>query len=224
MISILSNTSGRSACRGICNSRWTHHGGRVGSSSLKAKDRRSNVTKRQPQSDSKLNNNSTSRPPMSEPIEAAPSPSLLSELRRNGTPEIVVGCIILSLAGIDYAIQLRRDQQRDEMMKSLGKKVKADEEQSRKEDGEKIISGAATKYQFKCIVRRVPQNFDGHKCLTNVKVGDVLNVVEEGVGPGRQYNLCSIDRRRSVIEPGGKSKSDATSIGWFPCSCLEKMK
>jgi hypothetical protein len=74
-----------------------------------------------------------------------------------------------------------------------------------------------TSLKFKCIVRRVPEQFDGHKCLQNIKVGDVVGVLEEGIGPGGQYNLCSIERNAA-------DKENKFSIGWFPCSCLEKLK
>lgn len=91
-------------------------------------------------------------------------------------------------------------------MLQLETEVKDDAEESRRE----IEKKKNDKVLFRCVVRMVPPNFDGHRCLTGVEVGDVLNVVEEGVGPGNQYNLCSIDRGAGDI-----------SAGWFPCSCLE---
>lgn len=92
------------------------------------------------------------------------------------------------------------------MMLQLEAEVNDDAEMSRREIERKKNATVL----FQCVVRRVPPNFDGHRCLTEVKVGDVLHVVEEGVGPGNQYNLCSFDRGAGII-----------SVGWFPCSCLE---
>ena len=139
-------------------------------------------------------------------------PTFFARLRSNGTPEIIIGTTILIVAGIDYTLQKRNDDDRTEMMRELERKVNVDAEITRKEmDGKMKL-----KTLFKCIVRQVPPSFDGHRCLTDVQVGDVLDVLEEGVGPGRQYNLCSIDRC-------SKENSDV-SVGWFPCVCLEPIK
>jgi hypothetical protein len=117
----------------------------------------------------------------------------LRELRRNGVPEIAFGSMILALAGIDYVIRVRNDKPREGMRRQLEHEVRQDEMTTRMEDRRMLDEGIAKTSKFKCIVRRVPQNFDGHKCLQNVKVGDVVDILEEGVGPGRQYNLCLIE-------------------------------
>jgi hypothetical protein len=142
----------------------------------------------------------------------------LGELRYNGSPEIVFGVIILSLAGIDYMLRVQDDKPRKEMYRQLELEVQRDEMTSRNEEKRMIAEDMVnTSLKFKCIVRRVPEQFDGHKCLQNIKVGDVVGVLEEGIGPGGQYNLCSIERNAADKEP-------KFSIGWFPCSCLEKLK
>ena len=142
----------------------------------------------------------------------------LGELRYNGSPEIVFGVIILSLAGIDYMLRVQDDKPRKEMYRQLELEVQRDEMTSRNEEKRMIAEDMVnTSLKFKCIVRRVPEQFDGHKCLQNIKVGDVVGVLEEGIGPGGQYNLCSIERNAA-------DKESKFSIGWFPCSCLEKLK
>ncbi len=142
----------------------------------------------------------------------------LGELRRNGVPEIVFGSIILALAGIDYVIRVRNDKPREDIYRQLEREVRRDEATTRKEDKRLLEEGIAT-LKFHCTIRRVPQNFDGHKCLQNVKVGDVVGVLEEGVGPGGQYNLCMIERVKELSYDDPRF-----SIGWFPCSCLEKLE
>jgi len=144
----------------------------------------------------------------------------LAILRRNGTPEITIGLLILSVVGIDYALQTRTDNQRDDMYRELEREVRKDEEKTRIEDRRMLNNGTATKYKFQCIIRKVPQTFDGHKCLKDVKEGDIVGVIEEGVGPGGQYNLCSIERTK-ISKEGDKKE---VSIGWFPCSCLQKIE
>lgn len=142
----------------------------------------------------------------------------LGELRYNGSPEIVFGVIILSLAGIDYVLRVQDEKPRKEMYRQLEREVQRDELTSRNEEKRMIAEDMVnTSLKFKCIVRRVPEQFDGHKCLQNMRVGDVVGVLEEGIGPGGQYNLCLIERNAADKEP-------KLSIGWFPCSCLEKLK
>ncbi|KAL9188734.1 hypothetical protein ACHAXT_007112 [Thalassiosira profunda] len=151
----------------------------------------------------------------------------IGEWRRNGTPEIAVGATILALVGIDYILQTRNDEQRGDMYRQLEREVRRDEATSRREDKKLLDGGAAARAKFQCVVRKVPQNFDGHKCLKNVKVGDVVGVIEEGVGPDGMYNLCSIERgsaKNAGKESAGDEGGKRTSIGWFPCSCLQKIE
>jgi len=152
----------------------------------------------------------------------------LAILRRNGTPEITIGLIILGVVGIDYALQTRTDNQRDDMYRELEREVRKDEEKTRNEDRRMLNNGTATKYKFQCIIRKVPQTFDGHKCLKDVKEGDIVGVIEEGVGPGGQYNLCSIERGTTkegdTVKDTKEGGTKDVSIGWFPCSCLEKLE
>jgi len=60
-----------------------------------------------------------------------------------------------------------------------------------------------------------------------------VGVIEEGVGPDGQYNLCSIVRKSNTTakknnnggeDDDGNDSSENISIGWFPCSCLEKIE
>ncbi|KAL3758321.1 hypothetical protein ACHAWU_004286 [Discostella pseudostelligera] len=147
-----------------------------------------------------------------------------NEYRRNGVPEIIFGSFIFALVGIDYILQTRNDQQRETMYKQLEREVRRDEATSRKEDRRMLEEGIASMSKFKCIIRKVPLNFDGHKCLKNVKVGDVVTVLEEGVGPGGQYNLCSIDRDATTTGVESSENEPRISIGWYPCSCLQKIE
>ena len=148
----------------------------------------------------------------------------LGELRRNGIPEIVFGSMILALAGIDYVIRVRNDKPREDICQQLEREVRQDEMTTRKEERRLLDEGIAKTLKFKCIVRRVPRNFDGHKCLQNVKVGDVVDVIEEGVGPGGQYNLCMIESTANNSLKESSDDGSTFSIGWFPCSCLEKLE
>ena len=53
----------------------------------------------------------------------------------------------------------------------------------------------------------------GSHGLKGVKENDIVEVLQEEVGPGNYYNLC-----RTVDEKG-----DVQSIGWYPVSYLEQV-
>ena len=155
----------------------------------------------------------------------------LGALRRNGTPEIAIGSIMLVVIGMEYFLQRQDDNERENVYHQLEREVRRDEITSHNENKMLLNGGVATKTKFQCLIRKVPQNFDGHKCLKNVKVGDIVGVIQEGVGPGGQYNLCSIERidakhATNKKEDSGDDESNGkrVSIGWFPCSCLQKVE
>ena len=70
------------------------------------------------------------------------------------------------------------DQQREDVYKQLEREVRLDEASNRKEDQKILGEGISSLSKFQCIIRKVPHNFDGHKCLKNVKVGDIVSVLE----------------------------------------------
>jgi hypothetical protein len=66
---------------------------------------------------------------------------------------------------------------------------------------------------FYCVVRR---SHGVSHCLTGAKVGDVVEVLDEAVGPEGVYNLCRLPAEK---EDG----VGADAIGWFPTRWLQKM-
>jgi len=70
---------------------------------------------------------------------------------------------------------------------------------------------------FSCVIRR---NTGFTHCLSSVQLGDVVEVLEEGVGPDRAYNLCRLPTKLST-----ESKSLSTdTYGWFPIRWLQKLE
>jgi hypothetical protein len=49
----------------------------------------------------------------------------------------------------------------------------------------------------------------------SIQVNDIVEVLEEGVGPDKYYNLC---RTRS------KETGEVDAVGWYPIVCLEKLE
>lgn len=64
-----------------------------------------------------------------------------------------------------------------------------------------------------CVVRRT-SGFT--HCLTSVQLGDVVEVLQEGIGPKRAFNLCRL--------PAHPDEPLSTDIyGWFPTRWLQKL-
>lgn len=70
---------------------------------------------------------------------------------------------------------------------------------------------------FACTVHREYKQMGGSHGLQGVRVGDVVRVLQEGVGPGGHYNLC-----RSLDDTETTEKEER--VGWFPMSHLEKIE
>jgi len=66
---------------------------------------------------------------------------------------------------------------------------------------------------FDCIVRK-EYKMGGTHGLKGAKLDDVLEVLEERVGPNGHYNLC---RRRDA------DTGEVLSVGWYPIAYLEKV-
>jgi hypothetical protein len=65
---------------------------------------------------------------------------------------------------------------------------------------------------FHCVVRK--KNGFTHS-MTGIEVGDVVEVLQEGCGPEKQYNLCRLPRK-----PGDDLSID--TYGWFPFRWLQQ--
>mmetsp|Transcript_10911 Transcript_10911/g.13133 ORF Transcript_10911/g.13133 Transcript_10911/m.13133 type:complete len:182 (+) Transcript_10911:175-720(+) len=139
----------------------------------------------------------------------------LSVWRNNGTIEISFGMLIFGLIGIDQLLQYQQQTARDTIVKNIQHQLDRDYTQKRSEMWSTEL--LTQKPLFGCVVKQIPQLFDGSKSLTNVQIGEAVDVLEEGVGPDGMYNLC-----RTC--PQDKKSSMNASIGWFPMSCLEKIE
>lgn len=66
---------------------------------------------------------------------------------------------------------------------------------------------------FHCVIRKTT-GFT--HCLTGVQIGDVVDVLEEGVGPDKTYNMCRLPAKH-----GDHLSID--TYGWFPYRWLQKL-
>ena len=157
------------------------------------------------------------------PERATETGSTRKRLRSNGTPEIVFGAGLLTLLAADQLLQSQQEAQhksgREAVFKRLQRDVDADMAKERSEGHTLSLEEESSKPSlFQCRVMAVPKYFDGTKSLMGVEVGDVVDVLEEQVGPGGTYNLCRLVRQND------KKQESVISVGWYPMGCLEKVK
>mmetsp|Transcript_26704 Transcript_26704/g.40953 ORF Transcript_26704/g.40953 Transcript_26704/m.40953 type:complete len:170 (+) Transcript_26704:73-582(+) len=126
-----------------------------------------------------------------------------------GIPEMAIGGGILVLVVADQFLQFRDEKERKHEIKKMEFEIKQDKLAS--EAAAKKSMGKEALYQS--IVVQVPTQFGGTKGLKGVRVKDVLDVLEENVGPDHTYSLC---RTRGL-------KEEDTRVGWFPNSYLQKV-
>lgn len=157
----------------------------------------------------------------------------LKDLKQNGTPEIIIGTGLLSVFAYDYYLQnpdsrdeknekspdeirrgfeakrqildrLRDDIERDAAKVDFGVRRRLSDDDD-DEGGENIL--------FSCRVVRVPAFYDGYKSLQGTRVGDVVQVLKENVGPSGHYHLCRLITDARIEK-----------LGWFPISHLNKIE
>ena len=131
-----------------------------------------------------------------------------SRIFKDGTIELLFGGALLTALALDQVFQYQQGKARENVMNQVRFQTQA-RGQEDSSDFEKLLNMTS---MFDCIVRKVPSNLDGYRCLTGVSVGDVVQVLEEKVGPGKMYNLC---RKMDA-------KGRPVSVGWFPTMYLEK--
>ena len=201
------------------------------------------------------------------PSSSSTSSSTKKTWKQNGTPEIIVGATILSLLLIDTSIQQYNDNKasisRRAVIQELGMAIQNDQSddhlaamRSSIKNGTTKgitfttshplidINGKECKTLYKCQIMKIPKYFDGTKSLKNVHVDDIVQVIQEFVGPDSTYHLCKIYKKandndtnlknRGELQTSGNDKErgamsmieklDKTyEYGWFPISCLKKL-
>ena len=98
------------------------------------------------------------------------------------------------------------------------------------------LNGKEKATLYKCQIMKIPKYFDGTRSLKNVGVNDVVEVVQEFVGPDSNYHLCKIEKKGKKEETSSKPTSitENNSIiienmesryeyGWFPITCLKNL-
>lgn len=101
-------------------------------------------------------------------------------------------------------------------MSTLQQTIREDEEHDK--DTKAESEAKVMESLFQCTVRKTPKFFDGSKSLMGIQIGDEVSVLKERVGPDGMYHLCRLEKKNE------KRDSITLTVGWFPISCLEKLK
>ena len=87
-----------------------------------------------------------------------------------------------------------------------------------------------TQTLFQAKVRKIPYMFDGTMSLKGTHLNDILDVIQENVGPSGMYHLCRFqeysDNQSNNFDRSLSKQSDLSRkprVGWFPISHLEKL-
>ena len=127
--------------------------------------------------------------------------------RRGGGLFIGLGWALLGLLAIDQILQYRQEQEAQEHRRVLYRM----QEEANQQNVAPWDSTLPTLFQCR-IIHKEP-SLDGTKMLRNIGVGDVVEVLEAGVGPNQAYHLC---RRKDVTNRPG-------AVGWYPIQYLEQV-
>ncbi|GKZ00376.1 hypothetical protein MPSEU_000990600 [Mayamaea pseudoterrestris] len=140
------------------------------------------------------------------------SASLFSKIRdmwNSGTILIGIGGAGVTLLLLDRTLQYYDDYNRQQTTESMAASLQIQQQQRHADLMDKYKNHPAL---FECTVE-VVYEMGGTHGLTNVRQNQVLQVLQEGVGPNKQYNLC-----RTIID----EDHPFASIGWYPMSFLAK--
>lgn len=114
----------------------------------------------------------------------------------------------LALMGLDRYLQWQQRTERQEAVMGLEEQIQRDRRQLQEEWRDKSA-------KFQCIIRREYKEMSGSYGLRGVLLGDVVDVLDEAVGPEQAYNLCRIHN--------ADGNNEDVQIGWFPISFMEKV-
>jgi hypothetical protein len=128
----------------------------------------------------------------------------IRDMWNSGTILMGIGGAGLTLLVVDRTLQYMDNQQARNVM------AEVKDEQARKQQAlfDQYMNATAL---FECTIKIV-YKMGGTHGLSNVKQGEVVQVLQEQVGPQGHYNLC-----RKVDEQGNQ-----VAIGWYPISFMEK--
>lgn len=151
------------------------------------------------------------------------------KINERGGIWIYIGWTILGLVGVDQVLQYKQEQEDNERRQMLAEmQLEADNASINVADWDEALPTI-----FTCKIIHIDSGLDGTKMLTrsksdrggkrsginrNIKRGDIVEILEDSVGPSQRYHLCRMRERRS-----DSNDKSATVIGWYPIDYLERL-
>eukprot|EP00536_Pseudo-nitzschia_multiseries_P003724 jgi/Psemu1/186393/e_gw1.58.82.1 len=153
------------------------------------------------------------------------------KINERGGVFIYLGWTILGLVGVDQALQYKHEQEDKEKRRILAQmQIDADSASVNVADWDENLPAI-----FTCKVLHVDSGLDGTKMLTRrksqgvrggkrneitrkIQRGDVVEILEAGVGPSQRYHLCRFRQPKSDT-----NDVVATVVGWYPSNYLERI-
>ena len=143
------------------------------------------------------------------------------KINERGGMWIYVGWTILGLVGVDIALQYKQELEDDERRQMLAEmQLEADNASINVANWDKTLPTI-----FTCKILHIDPGLDGTKMLTRgnngrggtpvgvnktIKRGDIVEILEAGVGPSQRYHLCRMREQKSTV-------------GWYPIEYLERL-
>lgn len=129
-----------------------------------------------------------------------------SDSRRGGL-FIGLGWTLLGLVALDQVLQYRQQQEANERIELLSSM------QHEADEMNQVEWDISLPTLFQCKILHVEPSLDGTKMLSNIRAGDIVEIMESGVGPNKAYHLCKRPAE-------GRRKE---SIGWYPIQFMENI-
>jgi hypothetical protein len=146
-------------------------------------------------------------------------PGLVRRSWDNGSILIGLGWLGAVLMAVDRLLQYQQRRTKEDS----GDMILAIAEEARRRRTALYEACQNKPALYRCTIVREYKSMGGSHGLRNVKIGDVVEVLEENVGLGHEknYHLCRVvDDEDNDDAAGGKVKR----IGWYPIGFMERIQ
>ena len=147
------------------------------------------------------------------PLPPPPSPGNSSNSNSGGSNYFIkFGWFLLGVVAIDQALQYKQEYEAKQHLEAIQQM----QQEANLENSVDWDMSLPTK--FECKVSQIEPSLDGVKMLRNIRVGDIVEVMEAGTGPNEAYHLCRVRSSKN-----NKKTIKVGDVGWYPIYCLEKV-
>ena len=131
-------------------------------------------------------------------------------------PVVIVALMMIAWGLSDWIMEDKQTQKNEALRQQMRLSL---QEQYQTLEVEAVLEEAPI--LFYCVIRR-SSGWNVTHCVTGAKIGQVVDVLQAGVGPNREYNLVRLRADPNDVNHPEVSMT-ADSIGWFPIRWLQKL-